>query len=70
MVTKSNDPVLGPGQFDRAFFTVVDNGEPGTNDTISPVYFDDTVGPEACQNTGPNDFDQVPIENGNVQVRP
>ena len=71
-VTKTNDPVFSSegGGFDRGFFTVVDNGEPGTNDTISSVFFDNTVGPEACKVTGPEDFPQMPIENGNVQVKP
>lgn len=73
LVTKTNDPFFSPapggGGFDRAFFTVVDNGEPGSADTISRVSFDDTVGPEACELTGPTDFVQEPIENGNVQVK-
>jgi hypothetical protein len=70
-VTKTNDPFFteeGDG-FDRGFFTVVDNGEPGTQDTISSVFFDNVVPPQACQATGVNDFPQRPIENGNVQVK-
>ncbi len=67
-VTKSNDPTLGPGHYDRAFFTVVDNGEPGSADTISGVAFDDTVNPDVCPLN--EDFGQTVIEGGNVQVRP
>jgi hypothetical protein len=67
LVTKSNDPNLGPGT--SAFFTVYDKGEPGTLDTISAVAFDNVVGPETCQVIGPNDFDQTTIEGGNIQVR-
>jgi hypothetical protein len=69
-VRKSSDPAFND-EFDAAFFTVYDNGEPGTGvDTISSVFFDNVVGPETCQFIGPNDFLQMPIEAGNVQVRP
>jgi hypothetical protein len=67
-VKSTNDPALDG---DRAFFTVFDNGEPGKdNDTISLVFFDEQVGPEACQFIGPSDFPQIPIDAGNVQVMP
>jgi len=71
LVTKTNDPFFSSdgGGFDRGFFTVVDNGEPGTGDTISSVFFDNEVGPEACELTGSEEFPQRPIENGNVQVK-
>jgi hypothetical protein len=67
---RTNDPSL----VDAVFFTVQDNGEPGTNDRISRAFFWDddpnTQGPpSACMNTGPNDFPLEPIESGNVQVR-
>ena len=69
-VKKSNDPVF-TDEFDAAFFTVFDNGEPGAdNDTISSVFFDNVVEPSACQFIGPDDFPQSPIEAGNVNVRP
>ena len=71
VVTKSNDPNLPPGS--SAFWTVYDNGEPGTADTISGVAFDvgeNRVGPEACEDTGPDDFAQMPIQGGNIQVQP
>ena len=69
-VRKSSDPVFND-EFDAAFFTVYDNGEPGADkDTISLIFFDNVVGPESCQFIGPNDFEQIPIEAGNVQVRP
>lgn len=69
-VRKSSDPAFND-EFDAAFFTVYDNGEPGAGvDTISSVFFDNVVGPETCQFIGPNDFLQMPIEAGNVQVRP
>lgn len=69
-VKKSSDPAFND-VFDAAFFTVYDNGEPGAGvDTISSVFFDNVVGPETCQFIGPNDFLQMPIEAGNVQVRP
>lgn len=73
-IKKSNDPGLPEGT--RGFFTVFDNGEPGKDkDTISPVFFDFAVGPEACQNilgdpTAPSNFVQFVIEAGNIQVRP
>jgi len=72
-VTQSNDPGLPPGT--SAFWSVTDNGEPGSStasgsDTISAVYFDDVVPPSSCQFIGPNDFDQTPIEGGNIQVQP
>lgn len=67
-VKSTNDPFFN-GQ--RGFFTVFDNGEPGKGkDTISLVFFDAVVGPEACQLISATDFDQIPIDGGNVQVRP
>src|SRR4030095_4755619 len=69
-VTKTSDPVFND-EFDAAFFTVVDNGEPGQNgDNISLICVDNVVGPESCQFIGPDDFPQIPIDAGNVQVRP
>lgn len=69
-VRKTSDPVFND-EFDAAFFTVFDNGEPGNdNDTISEVFFDNVVEPSACQFIGADDFPQIPIESGNVQVRP
>jgi hypothetical protein len=69
-IKKTSDPVFND-QFDAAFFTVFDNGEPGVgNDTISEVFFDDVVEPGACQFIGADDFPQIPIESGNVQVSP
>jgi hypothetical protein len=70
LVKKTSDPVFND-EFDRAFFTVYDNGEPGKgNDTISLVFFDNVVPPENCQFIGPDDFMQITIDSGNVQVRP
>ena len=69
-IRKTTDPVFND-EFDAAFFTVFDNGEPGGgNDTISEVFFDNVVEPSACQFIGADDFPQIPIESGNVQVRP
>jgi hypothetical protein len=69
-VKRSSDPVF-TDEFDAAFFTVFDNGEPGANnDTISSVFFDNVVEPSACQFIGPDDFEQIPIAAGNVNVRP
>ena len=69
-VRKTTDPVFND-EFDAAFFTVFDNGEPGNdNDTISEVFFDNVVEPSACQFIGADDFPQIPIESGNVQVNP
>ncbi len=69
-IRKTSDPVFND-EFDAAFFTVFDNGEPGAdNDTISEVFFDNVVEPSACQSIGADDFPQIPIESGNVQVRP
>ncbi len=69
-IKKTSDPVFND-QIDAAFFTVFDNGEPGAgNDTISEVFFDDVVEPGACQFIGADDFPQIPIESGNVQVSP
>ena len=69
-VKKTSDPVFND-EFDAAFFTVFDNGEPGAGkDTISEIFFDNVVEPSACQFIGANDFPQIPIESGNVQVRP
>ena len=68
-IRKTSDPVFND-EFDAAFFTVFDNGEPGAgNDTISEVFFDNVVEPSACQFIGADDFPQIPIESGNVQVR-
>jgi hypothetical protein len=68
-IKKSSDPVFND-EFDAAFFTVFDNGEPGAGvDTISEVFFDNVVEPSACQFIGADDFPQIPIESGNVQVR-
>lgn len=69
-VRRSNDTVF-TDEFDAAFFTVFDNGQPGAdNDTISSVFFDNVVEPSACQFIGPDDFPQTPIEAGNVRVAP
>lgn len=69
-IRKTSDPVFND-EFDAAFFTVFDNGEPGAgNDTISEVFFDNVVEPGACQFIGADDFPQIPIESGNIQVRP
>ena len=69
-IRKTSDPVFND-EFDAAFFTVFDNGEPGAgNDTISEVFFDNVVEPSACQFIGADDFPQIPIESGQVQVRP
>jgi hypothetical protein len=68
-IRKTSDPVFND-EFDAAFFTVFDNGERGAgNDTISEVFFDNVVEPSACQFIGADDFPQIPIESGNVQVR-
>ncbi|HET6851406.1 MAG TPA: hypothetical protein VFH46_03730 [Pyrinomonadaceae bacterium] len=69
-IRKTSDPVFND-EFDAAFFTVFDNGEPGAGtDTISEVFFDNVVEPSACQFIGADDFPQIPIESGNVQVSP
>lgn len=69
-IRKTSDPVFND-EFDAAFFTVFDNGEPGAgNDTISEVFFDNVVEPSACQFIGADDFPQIPIESGNVKVTP
>lgn len=69
-VRKTSDPVFND-EFDAAFFTVFDNGEPGNgNDTISEIFFDNVVEPSTCQFIGADDFPQIPIESGSVQVRP
>jgi hypothetical protein len=69
-IRKTSDPVFND-EFDAAFFTVFDNGEPGAgNDTISEVFFDNVVEPSTCQFIGADDFPQIPIESGSVQVRP
>ena len=68
-IRKTSDPIFND-EFDAAFFTVFANGEPGAGvDTISEVFFDNVVEPSACQFIGADDFPQIPIENGNVQVR-
>ena len=69
-IRKTTDEVFND-EFDAAFFTVFDNGEPGAgNDTISEVFFDNVVEPSTCQFIGADDFPQIPIESGQVQVRP
>ena len=69
-IKKTTDPVFND-EFDSAFFTVFDNGEPGDGtDTISEVFFDNVVEPSTCQFIGADDFPQIPIESGNVQVNP
>jgi hypothetical protein len=69
-VRKTTDPVFND-ELDAAFLTVFDNGEPGAgNDTISEIFFDNVVEPSACQFIGADDFPQIPIESGSVQVRP
>ncbi len=69
-IRKTTDSVFND-EFDAAFFTVFDNGEPGAgNDTISEVFFDNVVEPSACQFIGADDFPQIPIESGNVRVSP
>ena len=68
-VKRTTDPVFND-EFDAAFFTVFDNGEPGDVDTISEVFFDNVVEPSTCQFIGADDFPQIPIESGNVQVNP
>ena len=69
-IRKTSDSVFND-EFDAAFFTVFDNGEPGAgNDTISEIFFDNVVEPSACQFIGADDFPQIPIESGNVQVNP
>ena len=64
-IRKTTDEVFND-EFDAAFFTVFDNGN-GT-DTISEVFFDNVVEPSTCQFIGADDFPQIPIEGGNVQV--
>ena len=68
-IKKTSDPVFND-EFDAAFFTVFDNGEGDGNDTISEVFFDNVVEPSTCQFIGADDFPQIPIESGQVQVRP
>ena len=69
-IRKTSDPVFND-EFDAAFFTVFDNGQPGANnDTISEVFFDNVVEPSTCQFIGADDFPQIPIESGNVTARP
>jgi len=69
-IRKTSDPVFND-EFDAAFFTVFDNGQPGGgNDTISEIFFDNVVEPSACQFIGADDFPQIPIESGQVTVRP
>lgn len=68
-IRKTTDPVFND-EFDAAFFTVFDNGEGAGNDTISEVFFDNVVEPSTCQFIGADDFPQIPIESGQVQVRP
>ena len=68
-IRKTTDPVFND-EFDAAFFTVFDNGNGGQNDTISEVFFDNVVEPSTCQFIGADDFPQIPIESGNVTVKP
>ena len=68
-IRKTTDPVFND-EFDAAFFTVFDNGEGDGDDTISEVFVDNVVEPSACQFIGADDFPQIPIEGGNVQVKP
>ena len=69
-IRKTTDPVFND-EFDAAFFTVFDNGNPGNaNDTISEVFFDNVVEPSTCQFIGADDFPQIPIESGSVTVNP
>jgi hypothetical protein len=69
-VSKSSDPVFND-EFDAAFFTVFDNGEPGGGiDTISELFFDNVAEPSICQFIGADDFPQIPIQSGNVRVNP
>jgi hypothetical protein len=68
-VRKTTDPVFND-EFDAAFFTVFDNDPGNANDTISEIFFDNVVEPSACQFIGADDFPQIPIESGSVQVRP
>ena len=69
-IRKTSDPVFND-EFDAAFFTVFDNGTPGAgNDTISEIFFDNVVEPSTCVFIGADDFPQIPIENGSVQVKP
>jgi hypothetical protein len=69
-IRKTTDPVFND-EFDAAFFTVFDNGNPGKeNDTISEVFFDNVVEPSTCQFIGADDFPQIPIESGSVTVKP
>ena len=69
-VRKSSDPVFNE-EFDVVFFTVFDNGEPGSgNDTISEVFFDNVLEANACVFLGADDLPQIPIESGNVLVTP
>ena len=65
-IRKTTDAVFND-EFDAAFFTVFDNGN--DTDTISEVFFDNVVEPSTCQFIGADDFPQIPIEGGNVQVR-
>jgi hypothetical protein len=68
---RTNDANL----MDAVFFSVQDNGEPGKGvDRLSRAFFWDddpaTEGdPQACQQTGPNDFPLEAIEAGNIQVK-
>ena len=68
-VRKSSDPVFND-EFDAAFFTVFDVSKGGQGDTISEVFFDNVVEPSTCQFIGADDFPQIPIESGNVLVKP
>lgn len=67
IVKDTNDPNL---ENNTAVFEVVDNGNPGKDDTISGIYFSPPnsppPSPEYCQTF--ENFPQNPIDNGNIQV--
>jgi hypothetical protein len=70
LTKRTNDPSL----VDAVFFSAQDNGEPGTNDKISRVFFWDddpntTGDPQSCQLVGATDFPLETIESGNIQVK-
>ncbi len=67
---RTNDPNL----VDAVFFSIQDNGNPGTNDKLSRAYFwdddpDTTGDPMACELTGPNDLPLETIESGNINLK-
>jgi hypothetical protein len=70
-IVQSNDANLDD---EAAYFTAQDNGKSGKRDKVSALFFFDefptTKGdPQACLNTGPNDFDLNAIESGNIKVK-